>query len=231
MAQASLFMDIIAKDSASSVFNRIGGAAAGLGRATDRANKSQTAANRTWQTTKRLLLGLGTLGLPPLASSSGDRADLVPLLLGVLAVVLAAAAVVWFVPKVRAGAAHLLGQLREALTVLRSPSAVARLFLYNVLAQVLFSIAIWIVLEAFGQQVAITDVIIINVAVALFAGLMPVPGGVGVTEGALTAGFVAVGVPQATALGAALCYRLITFYLPPLWGYVALRSLRRDGFL
>ena len=60
MAQASLFMDIIAKDSASSVFNRIGGAAAGLGRATDRANKSQTAANRTWQTTKRLLLGLGT---------------------------------------------------------------------------------------------------------------------------------------------------------------------------
>lgn len=178
-----------------------------------------------------LLLGLGTLSLPPLASGSGDRSDLVPLLLGLLAVVLVAAAVVWFVPKVRAAAAHLLGQLREALTILRSPSAVARLFLYNVLAQVLFSIAIWIVLEAFGQQVAITDVIIINVAVALFAGLMPVPGGVGVTEGALTAGFVAVGVPQATALAAALCYRLITFYLPPLWGYVALRSLRRDGYL
>ena len=34
-----------------------------------------------------------------------------------------------------------------------------------------------------------------------------------------------------TALAAALCYRLITFYLPPLWGYVALRSLRRDGYL
>ncbi|MCB1040440.1 MAG: flippase-like domain-containing protein, partial [Acidimicrobiales bacterium] len=178
-----------------------------------------------------LLLGLGTLSLPPLASESDDRADLVPLLVGLLVLVAVAAAVVWFVPKVRAAAVHLVGQLREALTILRSPSAVARLFLYNVLAQVLFSIAIWIVLQAFDQPVAITDVIIINVAVALFAGLMPVPGGVGVTEGALTAGFVAVGVPQATALAAALCYRLITFYLPPLWGYVALRSLRRDGYL
>ena len=73
--------------------------------------------------------------------------------------------------------------------------------------------------------------IIINEAVALFAGLMPVPGGVGVTEGALTAGFTAVGVPQSIAFSAALCYRMCTFYLPPLWGYLALKSLRKDGFL
>jgi uncharacterized protein (TIRG00374 family) len=67
--------------------------------------------------------------------------------------------------------------------------------------------------------------------VALFAGLMPVPGGVGVTEAALTAGFTAMGVDSATAMAAALSYRLVTFYLPPCLGYFALRSLRTQRLL
>ena len=74
------------------------------------------------------------------------------------------------------------------------------------------------VLRAFDEQVDFADVVIINEVVALFAGLIPVPGGVGVTEGALTAGFVAVGVPEDIAFSAALCYRMCTFYLPPIWG-------------
>jgi glycosyltransferase 2 family protein len=59
----------------------------------------------------------------------------------------------------------------------------------------------------------------------------PVPGGVGVTEAALTAGYVAVGVPEEIAFSAALCYRLCTFYLPPIWGYLAMNSLQKDGYL
>ena len=42
------------------MFNKIGNAADGLTRANARAAKSQTAANRTWQNTRRLLVGLGT---------------------------------------------------------------------------------------------------------------------------------------------------------------------------
>ena len=103
--------------------------------------------------------------------------------------------------------------------------------LCNVAAELLFSITVWIVLQAFGQDVSFADVVIINESVALFAGLMPVPGGVGVTEGALTAGFVAVGVPEAIAFSAAICYRMCTFYLPPIWGWFAFNSLRRDGYL
>jgi uncharacterized protein (TIRG00374 family) len=87
------------------------------------------------------------------------------------------------------------------------------------------------VLRAFGQSVDLVDVVIINEAVALFAGLVPVPGGVGITEGALTAGFIAVGVSEDIAFSAALTYRICTFYLPPIWGYLAFNSLQRDGFL
>ena len=71
----------------------------------------------------------------------------------------------------------------------------------------------------------------VNECVALFAGLMPVPGGVGVTEAALTAGFTAIGVDSATAMAAAITYRLVTFYLPPCVGYFTLRSLRAQQFL
>lgn len=60
---------------------------------------------------------------------------------------------------------------------------------------------------------------------------MPVPGGIGVSEGATTACLVAVGVPQADALSAVLAYRMITFYLPPLWGYFTLHWLRTHDYL
>ena len=177
-----------------------------------------------------LLTGFGTLGWTGLPEGT-EREDLVRVLLILLGIVAALLAVVWFVKPLRTRAAHLGGQLKESLTTLRSPAKVVRLLLFNVLAELLFSTTIWIVLQAFGQDVSFADVVIINEAVALFAGIVPVPGGVGVTEGALTAGFVAVGVPEAVAFSAAICYRLCTFYLPPIWGWFAFNSLRRDGYL
>ncbi len=50
-------------------------------------------------------------------------------------------------------------------------------------------------------------------------------------EAALTAGFTAIGVDSATAMAAAITYRLVTFYLPPCLGYFTLRSLRAQHLL
>jgi len=87
------------------------------------------------------------------------------------------------------------------------------------------------VLAAFDQNVQFVDVVFVGIAVSLFAGLMPVPGGIGVTEAGLTAGFMACGVPQATAFAAALTVRMITYYTPPLIGWFALRWLQRRRYL
>jgi uncharacterized protein (TIRG00374 family) len=84
---------------------------------------------------------------------------------------------------------------------------------------------------AFGYHVSLVNLMAINVMVSFFAGLMPVPGGIGVTEAALTAGLVAAGVPQAQALGAVLTYRFVTYYLPPVWGFFTLGWLRRHDYL
>ena len=75
----------------------------------------------------------------------------------------------------------------------------------------------------------LSQLILINTAVSLFAGLMPVPGGVGVAEAGYTAGLQAIGVPSAVAISTALAFRLLTFYLPPLWGSVSMRWLRKNS--
>jgi uncharacterized membrane protein YbhN (UPF0104 family) len=60
---------------------------------------------------------------------------------------------------------------------------------------------------------------------------MPVPGGIGVMEAALTVGLVAVGAPESAALAAAVTFRIVTFYVPAMWGGAAFRWLEHHGYL
>ena len=38
-------------------------------------------------------------------------------------------------------------------------------------------------------------------------------------------------MPEEAALAAVLLYRISTFYLPPAWGFFAMRWLQRNGHL
>jgi uncharacterized membrane protein YbhN (UPF0104 family) len=175
------------------------------------------------------LSGLGSLNLSTDEGSgrsfSGKLLLLGAVLLG-LAVIVALA-----VPRIRAIVRGRVADLAVALRVLRSPSNVARIFLGNLGAQVLLAVILGVALRAFGQHEKLADLILVNTFVTLFAGFMPVPGGMGVAEAAYTAGLVAIGVPDTTALSTTLIYRLVTFYLPPLWGAPAMRWLRRHSYL
>jgi uncharacterized protein (TIRG00374 family) len=59
----------------------------------------------------------------------------------------------------------------------------------------------------------------------------PTPGGIGAAEAALVAGYTAVGVDSSTAFAAVLLFRLVTFWLPILPGWIALVQLQRRGKL
>ena len=63
------------------------------------------------------------------------------------------------------------------------------------------------------------------------ASVAPTPGGVGATEAALAAGYSAVGVPPEIAISAVLLFRLLTFWLPILPGWVAFSWMQRTGRL
>jgi uncharacterized membrane protein YbhN (UPF0104 family) len=38
-------------------------------------------------------------------------------------------------------------------------------------------------------------------------------------------------VPESAAFATALLYRIATFYLPPIWGWFVLQSLRKNRYL
>ena len=135
------------------------------------------------------------------------------------------------IPRYRANVRAQMASGAKALRVLHSPTKVTMLFVGNLVAQLMLAIILGICLRAFGESASFAGLILVNTFVALFAGFMPVPGGMGVSEAALTAGLVALGVPNAAAMSTAIAYRLVTFYLPPIWGSVATRWLKDHSYL
>jgi len=135
------------------------------------------------------------------------------------------------IPRYRANIRAQMASGAQALRVLRSPTKVMMLFLGNLTAQLMLAIVLGLCLRAFGESASFAGLILVNTFVALFAGFMPVPGGMGVSEAALTAGLVALGVPSTAAVSTAIAYRLVTFYLPPIWGSFATRWLKSHSYL
>ena len=153
-----------------------------------------------------------------------------------VAVVLAIVIVVILViPRLRR---YVLGGVRktvsEAVAVLRGLRSLRRLVMLfggNLVAELLFALALGVFVQAFGYSLALHELLFINMAVSLLAGLLPVPGGVGVTEGGLIFGLTSFGVPAEAAFAAVILYRISTFYTPPIWGFFSLRWLERNRFL
>jgi glycosyltransferase 2 family protein len=157
----------------------------------------------------------------------GDESQLSTVVLIVVVAVL----VVFLVPSARARISAVITDVRSAATVLRNPVKLLQLFGGNLLNRVALALALGACVMAFGYDVSVAELIFINTAVALFAGLLPIPGGVGVAEAGLTLGLTWAGVPEELALPSALAYRFVTFYLPPLWGWFSYRWLTQHHYL
>jgi uncharacterized membrane protein YbhN (UPF0104 family) len=182
-----------------------------------------------------LLFGLGDVELQVPPDSALGEGNLLTLLVVIAAVVIVGALVSLLLPSVRhrvkAVAAPHVAEVRETVGNLRSPAKVAQVLGGNLAAEFLFACTLAVVLSALHSPVPIGTLLVVNVCVSLFAGLMPVPGGIGVTEAAMIFGLTAAGVDEATAFAATMCYRLITFYLPPIWGAAVFHHMERTGML
>jgi glycosyltransferase 2 family protein len=124
--------------------------------------------------------------------------------------------------------------LSEALHAVRGLDSPRRLLLLlggNLATELLFAFALQTFARALGYQVGLAELLLINISVSLLSGVLPVPGGIGVVEGGLTFGLVRAGIPEEAAFAIVLLYRLATFYLPPIWGFFALRWLERTNQL
>ena len=172
--------------------------------------------------------GLVTLDLS-LDGLTFDPTGKLLVLVGILLVV--AAVVALTVPKIRRPIAAKIAEARPALAVIRSPIKLAGLLGGNFVAQFLLALILGATVRAFGESATLAELLLTNTLVSLFSGVMPIPGGVGVSEAAIAFCLTALGIPSATAAAIAIVFRLLTFYLPPIWGGFAMRWLRRQAYL
>ena len=187
------------------------------------------------ETIIQILLVLVTLPFVDIAIDT-DRIDISAPSTGTLiliaAVVGIAVAVVAFVPAVHA---KVMPGLRSALgslwQVARNRRKRVELFGGNVATQLLYALTLGAAAQAYGVDLSLGEVLLINTGVSVFAGLIPVPGGVGAAEAGLTAALVAVGVDDSTAFAIAITHRLCTYFLPPIWGSMAMRWLQRKSYI
>lgn len=118
--------------------------------------------------------------------------------------------------------------VRQSIT---DPQRLLRLLGGALVGRLLLAMTLSASVSAFGSSVTFTEAVFVNSAVGLLVGLMPVPGGIGIGEAALAAGLTLVGVPESAAFAAAIGYRMVTNYIPPVFGFFATRWLTERDYL
>ena len=124
-----------------------------------------------------------------------------------------------------------ISQMGDALKTVKNPKVALTALGASIGTEILYGAGFAMCVLAVGGDVSLGQAVFINVTVSLFAGLMPIPGGVGVSEAGMTAGLTAIGVDSDVAVAGVLVYRLVSYYLPPLWGYVSLKWLTKHDYL
>ena len=126
-------------------------------------------------------------------------------------------------------------QLKAALSnirgILATPLKAVQLFGGQIVSQVVFAMVLGAALHAYDESLPLMQLIVINSFASFIGGAMPVPGGMGVVETGLIAGFTAAGIPQAEATAATFTARMFTAYLPPIWGWFSLQWFRRQDYV
>jgi uncharacterized protein (TIRG00374 family) len=81
---------------------------------------------------------------------------------------------------------------------------------------------------AFGGDVSLPAVLAVYLGGTAVAAASPTPGNLGAVEVALSAGLTTVGVAAGPAVAAVLLYRLLTFWLPVLPGFLAFLYMQKQ---
>jgi uncharacterized membrane protein YbhN (UPF0104 family) len=154
------------------------------------------------------------------------------LLAGIGIALLVSLLVVLAVPRMRH---KVVPKLKSAFSgvwnVIRIRRKRVELFGGNIASELTYAISLGATCLAYGVHLNLAELVFVNTAAAVLSGLIPVPGGIGAAEAALSAGLIAVGVDEPTAFAIAITQRLCTFYLPPVWGYFALKWLGDKGYV
>jgi undecaprenyl-diphosphatase len=173
------------------------------------------------------------------AGRSDSNAFQIPSTSRILVVIAAVLAVVGLVALTRWGRrilrTHVLGFLRNSwssLVVLgRSPAKLALLLGGSTFVTIFYVCALAAAVAAFNGDVSFAQVGAVYLGASVIAAAAPTPGGLGALEAALVAGLTGVGMESGPAVAAVLGYRLLTYWLPVLPGWLSFQLLERKEWI
>jgi undecaprenyl-diphosphatase len=131
--------------------------------------------------------------------------------------------------------ARLVRELRASATnlarIARNPIRMVELFGGSALVTIFYIGALAAAVQAFGGGVALAQIGAVSLGASVISAIAPTPGGLGPLEAALVAGLTAVGMAPGPAVSAVVLYRLATYWLPVLPGWLSLHALQRRGYV
>ncbi len=115
--------------------------------------------------------------------------------------------------------------------MIRRPGKVMLLIGGSTLVTLSYLTTLYFSTLAFGGGLPFATVGAVFLVGSAVAQAAPTPGGLGAMEAALISGLVAAGLDTAIAVPAVFLYRLFTFWMPILPGWLSFRWLERHEYL
>lgn len=123
---------------------------------------------------------------------------------------------------------HLFGVI---LTIIRHPRKLIVAILCSIGITVSYVTVLWAASQSVGISISVVDLFIAFIAGNAALTISPTPGGIGAVEASLTAVLVGISVSPSIALAGVLLFRLISYWLPIIPGYIAFRYASKKNYV
>ncbi|MBD0291945.1 MAG: flippase-like domain-containing protein [Jiangellaceae bacterium] len=169
-------------------------------------------------------------------SSATFSLDPSPTTLAILAGAIVLAGVLLLMPPIRIRARAVWDDftrrgLPRLLDVLGNPRKLTEAVGGTLLQAAALVFCFYACIRALGSDVNIAALAVVQLVGNTVGSAVPTPGGLGAVEAALTAGVTALGVGSGVGVSAVLLFRIVTFWLPILPGWILWTQMQKRGLL
>ena len=135
-----------------------------------------------------------------------------------------------FLPKFRKKIVKTIKSSKETIAdYRRHPARLAGSYIASLFVTLSYAGALYMSALALGADLSVIQVIVVFTVGVAAASVTPTPGGIGGAEAGLTAALTGTGIDPDLALSIALLYRLITYWVPILPGFIAFQySVKKE---
>lgn len=123
---------------------------------------------------------------------------------------------------------HMLGVIIE---MAKHPRRIILSTLASMGITACYAAVLWAATKSVGIELSIMDIFIAFVVGNTALTVSPTPGGIGAVEIAITGVIISADVPQSIALASVIIFRLISYWLPILPGYIAFKHSLKANYV